>query len=267
MSNNKGRHDGHRERLRQAAYMDPDLSSFSDYQTLEFLLSFTIPRKDTNEIAHELLERFGSMDAVFKASPAELFDVPNMTQNASYLISYFNSIHRKILISKAKETRTMTSYAQAKRILSPYFADLPIENVYMATLDINNKVMSIVKVNSGYVDSSPFDISKVVSVATSIKAKEIVVAHNHPGGNPQPSAQDRTLTSVLYMTLSAMNIELADHLIFAGDSAYSFFIHGNFDGNAERVYTRETCIALEKCRQQGIYLCEAPVRIAENEEE
>lgn len=267
MSNKKGRHDGHRERLRQAAYADPDLSSFSDIQTLEFILSFTIPRKDTNEIAHELLERFGSLDAVFKASPAELYEVSNMTINSAYLIAYFFAIYRKILASKAKETRTMTSFAEAKIVLAPYFADLPIENVFMATLDINNKVLSIVKVNSGYVDSSPFDIARVVSIATSIKAKKIIVAHNHPGGNPRPSDQDRTLTSVLYMTLSAMNIELADHLIFAGDSTYSFFIHGNFDGNAERVYTRETCIALEKCRQQGIYLCESPVRITENEQE
>jgi len=267
MSNSTGRHEGHRERLREAAQVDSDLSSFSDYQTLEFLLSFDIPRKDTNEIAHDLIERFGSMDAVFKASPSELFDVPDMTRNAAYLISYFNAIHRKILISKAKETRTVTSYAEAKRVLAPYFNDLAIENVYMAALDINNKVLSVVRINSGFVDSSPLDISKVVSFATSVKAKKVIVAHNHPGCNPKPSMQDRTITSVLYMTLSAMHIELADHLIFAGDSVYSFFIQGNFDDNAQRIYTRETCLALQKCRQQGVYLCESPVRITENDEE
>ena len=105
-----GQHDGHRARLRQAADLDPDLTTFSEYQTLEYLLSFVIPRKDTNSIAHNLIDEFGSLNGVLHASRQELFEIPNMTNNAAAFLANFYSFVRKSEQSKSKAKPVIKSW-------------------------------------------------------------------------------------------------------------------------------------------------------------
>lgn len=92
-------HEGHRARLRQSAKQDEELTSFSEFQVLEYFLSFIIPRKDTNPIAHALIEAFGSLYGVFQATEEELYSIKCMTQNAACFIADFLPISRKIQCS------------------------------------------------------------------------------------------------------------------------------------------------------------------------
>ena len=92
-------HEGHRARLRQSAKQDEELTSFSEFQVLEYFLSFIIPRKDTNPIAHALIEAFGSLYGVFQATEEELYSINGMTQNAACFIADFLPISRKIQCS------------------------------------------------------------------------------------------------------------------------------------------------------------------------
>ena len=93
-------HRGHRERLRSKFDADPEMRAMLDHEVVEFVLSLVIPRKDTNEIAHNLIDKFGSMHGLLTATPKELKEVKNMTVSASYLIASMYPVLRRALRTK-----------------------------------------------------------------------------------------------------------------------------------------------------------------------
>ena len=103
-----GVHDGHRERLRKS-FLEHGLQGMHDINALELLLFYAIPRRDTNEIAHHLLERFGTLDGVFSASSEELCEVDGIGENAAALIALIPEIMKKSRLSKAKEIKQIRS--------------------------------------------------------------------------------------------------------------------------------------------------------------
>ena len=107
-----GVHDGHRERLRKS-YLEHGLMSMNDINALELLLFYAIPRRDTNEIAHHLLERFGSLDAVFSAPVEELREVDGIGESAAALITLIPDIMKKSRLSKSREIRQIRSSEDA----------------------------------------------------------------------------------------------------------------------------------------------------------
>lgn len=212
--------------MKASAEADPELKAFSEVQTLELLLNYIIPRKDTNPIAHKLIEKFGSFSAVFSASRDELKEVPSMTDNAASLVSNFLAIYRKIEISRSAPKRRIVTTADAVKILYPYFIARDEEHVYCLTLDINDNVIHTFDISEGISDSADIKMNKLMSIATRTKAKKIVVAHNHPAGSLEPSRHDVDVTFMLYMMLKSIGVVLSDHLIFTDSGYFSFFDNG-----------------------------------------
>ncbi|MBR2967952.1 MAG: hypothetical protein IKC35_04150 [Clostridia bacterium] len=261
-----GQHDGHRARLRQAADLDPDLTTFSEYQTLEYLLSFVIPRKDTNSIAHNLIKEFGSLNGVLHASRQELFDVPNMTNNAAAFLSSFYSFVRKSELSKCKTKPVIANVLQAVEVIMPYFYERNGELAYLAAMDINDKVLQIVQISEGLSDYTTIDTNKIVSVVTRTKAKKVILAHNHPSGSLRPSKQDVETTSMLFYVLQSIHTVLSDHLIFTDAGFFSFYNNGLMDSlfiNSGKMYGLDTTENLKSCRAEGVYVYEP--KMLENE--
>ncbi len=253
-------HDGHRERLRVAAENDPDLVTFSDYQTLEYLLSFVIPRKDTNPIAHELINMFGNLNGVLRASKYELLDAPNMTRNAAALLSCFYAIYRKAELSRQKPKAVVATVKQAIEALAPYFIERPEEHAYCMALDINDKVLQIAAISEGLVDFTTLDNNKIVSLVTRTKARKIIIAHNHPSGSLQPSQQDCDATTALFYILQTINTCLVDHIIFTDEGQFSFYDAGMLDElflKADRIYgMKDRQNILKNRRSKGVYMYE-----------
>ena len=135
-----GVHDGHRERLR-ARFAEHGLESFNELNALELLLCYAIPRRDTNEIAHRLLDAFGSLSGVFQASMQELTSIPGIGENAATLILMVPQIVKKAHVSKAKETKIIRNSTDAGNYLLPYFLDEPDEIVMMLCLDNKRAVI------------------------------------------------------------------------------------------------------------------------------
>lgn len=252
-------HEGHRARLRAAAQNDPDLASFSDYQTLEYLLSFLIPRKDTNPIAHNLIDEFGSLNAVFHASSEELYDIPNMTHNAAVIISSLYSIIRKSEMSRIKAKQQLARISDAVDFLRPYFIGRYEERIYCVALDINDKVLQLAPISEGNADSATINNNKLFSIITRNKAKKIILAHNHPAGSLQPSAQDINVTRSYFLILQTLDAVLSDHLIFTDEGYFSFYEHGILDDMAlspKGNYGNNSYEEVRARKLQGIYVYE-----------
>ena len=215
-----GVHDGHRERLR-ARFAENGLDSFNELNALELLLCYAIPRRDTNEIAHRLLDAFGSLSGVFQASMQELTSVPGIGENAATLILMVPQIVKKAHVSKAKETKIIRNSTDAGNYLLPYFLDEPDEIVMMLCLDNKRAVICCREMGRGVVNCVDANIRRMVETALKVKTTTVIIAHNHPNGVALPSREDDNFTRTLYRSLGLLGITLEDHIIVANDEFVS----------------------------------------------
>ena len=215
-----GVHDGHRERLR-ARFAEHGLESFNELNALELLLCYAIPRRDTNEIAHRLLDAFGSLSGVFQASMQELTSIPGIGENAATLILMVPQIVKKAHVSKAKETKIIRNSTDAGNYLLPYFLDEPDEIVMMLCLDNKRAVICCREMGRGVVNCVDANIRRMVETALKVKTTTVIIAHNHPNGVALPSREDDNFTRTLYRSLGLLGITLEDHIIVANDEFVS----------------------------------------------
>lgn len=221
-----GIHDGHRARLR-ARYIEEGLAHFNEIDTLELLLFYAIPRRDTNELAHLLLQQFGSLDGVLGATTGDLCAVPGISENTALLLHLFNDVARKCEISR-QSIRIVNSSQDAGTFLLPYFYGLREETVYLLCLDAKGKVLDCRALFKGSANGVAIAIRKIVEVALSVNATSVIMAHNHPGGLALPSAEDRAATLRIRAALQNLDIVLIDHIIVADQDFISMADSGLF---------------------------------------
>lgn len=214
-------HDGHRERLRNS-FINHGLDGFSDITALELLLFYAIPRRDTNVIAHALLDAFGSLSAVFSASVQELCQVPGIGENSAALIRMIPQLMKKSMVSRAEAIQTIMSSEDAGNYLLPRFMYEEDEIVLMLCLDSQRRVIGCTEMGRGVVNAVEINIRRIVETALKSKAASVIIAHNHPDGLAVPSKEDDEVTKKISASLALMGIPLADHLVIAGDDYASY---------------------------------------------
>ena len=206
----------------KARYKDHGLDNFNDVNVLELLLFYAIPRKDTNEIAHALLEHFGSLDRVLEASIPELEAVPGVGESSALLISLIPQIMRRYLTVKESCVSTISGSADAGRYLVPRLMFEKDEKLLLLCLDAKKSVISCINLGSGVVNAVDVNVRKVVENAVRHRANTVILAHNHPGGVALPSREDERLAIEIAAALKLVGIPLVDHIIVAGDDYVSF---------------------------------------------
>ena len=220
-------HGGHRARLREQ-FLRAGLDSMSDVQVLELLLFFAIPRRDTNPIAHRLLERFGSLAAVFEAPVTEISRVEGVGESAALLLSLVPQAARRHLIDRAKFEQVLDTTEKCGRYLLPFFHGERDEVVYLLCLDAKCKVLDCRLLFRGGVNTAGVSVRKIVEAALTYNATSVVLAHNHVSGIALPSREDEATTRQIRTALDAVGILLADHIVVADDDFVSMADNGLF---------------------------------------
>ena len=207
-------HKGHRERLK-ARFLETGLDSFTDVQALELLLFYAIPQKDTNPIAHALLDRFGSLSQVLDAPLEALKKVPGISDHSASLLRLVTELARFYQVDSAQRTEVLTSLDACGRYLVPRFFGRKVETVFLLCLDAKCKVLCCRQIGEGSVNAASISVRKVVEAALSANATSVVLAHNHPSGVALPSADDVQTTRRIAAALSAVEVKLIDHIVVA----------------------------------------------------
>lgn len=210
-------HEHHRKRMKERFLRD-GIENFEPHNVLELLLFYSIPQKDTNEIAHRLINRFGSLSAVFEAPFSELVKVDGIKEHSATLIKLIPELAQRYASESCSLTGKLlpTMDDVGKYFKAKYIGETQ-EIVYLLLMDNKYKVLECVKIFEGSVNSSAITMRKLVEAAISAKASFAVLAHNHPGGLPIPSADDIFTTNEIHRAFTLIGINFLGHFIVAGD--------------------------------------------------
>ena len=219
-----GIHDGHRERLRNRVRKH-GLESLEDHEKLEYLLYPFIPRRDTNPIAHELLETFGTFKQVLDAEASDLAAVKGMTENAAiYLHTLPEVMSAYILSEKGSRlhgTRDCAEYLIAR------IGGRKEEHFLVIYLEEGGRILMTEEISTNRRREVVVDRDRIVRNAVKYGAKYVVLGHNHPNGTIAPSEEDVEATNRIVQALGVVNIKLGDHLIVSGCEYYSMMVQGD----------------------------------------
>ena len=208
-----GLHDGHRQRAKER-YRQMGADALADHELLELALFYAIPRQDTNETAHRLLKRFGSLQGVLYADPGELAAVEGIGESAAVLLRLTGD-----LSLRARKAALPEKLLNSPDRAGAYFAELLLgqkrELLYEACLDGKGKLLSCRCITKGTVTSSPLQVRQVVENALYSGADSVLLAHNHPSGVALPSQADVVVTRQVREALAPLGIVLRDHIIVA----------------------------------------------------
>lgn len=219
----KNLHEGHRERLR-IRFLSEGLDGFEDHNVLELLLFYSIPVKDTNELAHRLIKRFGSLSEVFDADPAELCSVAGVGEKTAALIKLMPELFRKYEVDKVKRQKNaLTNAEQVAKFVSKYFKGLNNERLYALYLAPGCRPADFRLISEGGLSSTPVKNQLVVKNAYDLGVETIILVHNHPSGSVAPSKSDVNVTMDFANTIASLGLKLKDHIIIGhGDDYFSF---------------------------------------------
>jgi len=210
-------HENHRERLKDR-FLKEGLTNFEKHNALELLLFYGIPRIDTNEIAHELINNYRSFAAVFDANYDDLIKQKHISKNVAVLIKLIPALANMYMVDK-NERYTMfnTLHSMGEYFVKYFFGET---REIMALMILNNKLEMIdcVKIAEGDVNQSSVSIRRIVEECIFKNAACVVLAHNHPDGSLLPSDSDKDITRRINRSLSDLNITLAEHLVIAGNN-------------------------------------------------
>jgi DNA repair protein RadC len=210
-------HEGHRSRLK-ARFLTEGLDSFSDHNVLELILFYALPRMDTNEIAHALVNRFGSYRAVFEASVEDLCTVPGIGVHAATLIKLFVPVARRYLLECSEKDRPVCdTLDKLLRYAEEEYAGVRLEETRVLLLDSSLRIIDCVKISEGTEDTSEIKTRRLVETAIRAGAPMAVLMHNHPGGRNIPSGEDYEATLRLVSLCETVGIKLLEHLLITSE--------------------------------------------------
>lgn len=215
-------HDGHRERMRKR-FLECGADAFAEHEVLEFALFYAMPRGDTNATAHRLLERFGSLSGVLEAAPSDLVTVGGIGEKTAAFLSFIPQLARRYLKNRYESERICLNTSEATIAYAiPLMAGRPDEVFYVIALNAACRVLSSTLLAQGTVSEVYLHPRQIVEVALRNRAASVIFIHNHPAGTARPSSEDLRLTETLVKAFQPLSIKVLDHIIVAGNKAFSF---------------------------------------------
>ncbi len=223
----KNIHSGHRKRVKEKA-LQKGFSYLDDHQLLELLLFYSIPREDTNALAHTILNEFGSFNELLKASSEQLKNVKGVGDNTALLLSVIGELSKRASKLPLDKRMLYKCSEDFKNLACTTLKGEAIEKVYVFCFDSNGKLKKTVEISSGDEASAVIDVKLAVKALIDSDSKKAVLAHNHPLGEAVPSAADIDSTRSVSVMLRKLGFLLADHIII-GESGDSYSMYEDSD--------------------------------------
>ena len=226
-------HKEHRSRVKER-FIQEGLTNFAEHEALELLLFYAIPRQDTNDLAHRLLEDFGSLRRVLDAPPAQLMQTEGVGEHTAILLNLVSGMSNKYMVSDIPRT-SLGSVEEIGGYLLDRFIGFRDEVVMLLCLDARRVPLVSRIIHRGSVNAAEISVRKVVEAAIAVNATTVILAHNHPSGIAVPSMEDIVTTRRIGYALNAVQIILEDHLVFADRDFVSIRQSGYYDPDECRV--------------------------------
>lgn len=211
-------HAGHRARMREKFLADGG-AHFEEHEILEMLLFSVIPRKDTNETAHRLIEAFGSLEKVLDASPEELCTVDGIRENTAVFLALVRETAKRYATAKLTlpedPSPVFDTPEKIVSFLRPKYFGVNVERAYLLLFDNGMHLLDCRHLGDGEVSSILFSVRQIAEHAYRKRAARVVLAHNHPDGIAVPSGEDLNLTRQVAKALQLLEIPLLEHFIFS----------------------------------------------------
>ena len=220
-------HKEHRQRVKKR-FLGEGLDHFSELHALELLLFYAIPQKDTNDLAHDLLDHFGNLHQVLTAPPEQLMQVKGVGEHVAILLSLVKGISQKYFIGQEDDRAPLNTIHDCGNYLMDRFLGRRDETVMLLCLDARRVPLACRIVSEGSVNTAEVSVRKVVEAALSVNATSVMLAHNHPSGLASPSDEDISTTRYVHDVLRKLDITLYDHVILADDDMVSLRDSGYF---------------------------------------
>ena len=212
-------HEGHRQRLKNR-FIQEGLESFEKHNILELLLFYSIPQRDTNDLAHTLLESFGSLHGVFEAEYEELLKIKGVKENTATLLKLIPELAREYMFEEISEEKVFdTAEKIGKYFVRKYIGEVN-EVVYIMLLDNGFKLLNVSKIHEGSVNSAKVSPRSIMNQVIKYNASMAVVAHNHPNGLAVPSQEDVETTYHLRRILENYEVTLIEHILVGGNEYF-----------------------------------------------
>lgn len=223
-------HKFHRQRLRNQVYSS-DPYSLGEVKILEYLLTLGTAQGDTNPLAHELLNKFGSISNVVNSNYTQLLAIKGVGPKiASFLLSYGRILHFVFETGAIPKKKTiLQTINQFSEVLRNYFLGKTTEEFYVLLLTAKSELIGVERITTGNVNSVGIDVPSFVQTVLQHNASIIVIAHNHPNGELQPSGEDIDATLAIVEAISVYGVRVADHLIIGPKQVFSFKNAGLMD--------------------------------------
>lgn len=205
-------HHEHRKR-HKARFLETNGEGFSNHELIELLLFYAIPRQNTNGIAHDLCERFGTIDKIAEASVDELKQVRGIGDNSATLIKLMLTMSQKYAEEKAKEPKQIDTLRKAVDYGRNRIFGSVKEVVYATLTDNQLNVIDTTLVSVGTLDEAKPIIRKIIELCIIKRANAVILFHNHPRGGVEASVADINFTSILERELDVLGINLVEHIV------------------------------------------------------
>jgi DNA repair protein RadC len=201
--------------------------SMPDYELLELLLTFALPRRDVKPLAKNLIAKFGSFAKVINAPQYQLEDVPGLSENSIALIKLFVAASKRISgqMLKNADVPVIANWDYLIDYCKTTMAYQDVEEFRVLFLDAKLKLIADSLLQRGTVDHVTIHPREVVKQVIEKKASAIILLHNHPTGSVEPSKADVQVTKQIQIALETMDVTLVDHIIIGADNVYSFKEH------------------------------------------
>lgn len=212
----KPHYHGHRERLR-ARFVEGGREALADYEVLELLLFRSIPRRDTKQLAKDLIAHFGSLAEVLTASHDRLCEVPGIKEATAIDLSLVRMAADELALGQVAGREVLSSWQQLLNYCRSTMAFSKVEELRILFLDRRNQLIRDELQQSGTIDHTPVYPREVVKRALELEASAIILVHNHPSGDPTPSQADVTMTNAITRAAQLLGVTVHDHVIVGRD--------------------------------------------------